>query len=115
MRHCLLPILLLLFSSAFSYALPTTLQFGTLNNSSILNDQNQRDRKLSSEEVQRRGIDEMVNRVMANIRGINFKAMARSDIFETSYGFRWKMFNLHTGQIIAIRVNKNFKLLKIIK
>ena len=114
MKHCLLlSTLLLVFTSNFTHAL--TASDIMHDNLLSLYTQNQRDRKLSDEEVQQRGIDMMVNQVMANIDGINFKAMAGSDIFETTYGFRWKMFNLQTGKMIAIKVNKDFKLLDVIK
>ncbi|WP_378172032.1 hypothetical protein [Aquimarina sp. SS2-1] len=72
---------------------------------------NQIDRKLSDEEVQRRGLDILAAEVIERIDEIDLRKMARSAIFETSYGFRWKMINLHTGNIIIIKVDKNFKLI----
>ncbi|WP_299211699.1 hypothetical protein [uncultured Aquimarina sp.] len=73
--------------------------------------QNQIDRKLSDEEVQKRGLDVLAAEVIEQIDEIDLRKMARSAIFETSYGFRWKMINLHTGNIIIIKVNKEFKLI----
>ncbi len=74
-------------------------------------DQNQIDRKLSPEEVKQRGIDLLVNQIVEQIDEIDLRKMARSAIFETSYGFRWKMVNLHTSKKIIIRVDKDFKLI----
>ncbi|MHA7057674.1 hypothetical protein ACWGOQ_0010675 [Aquimarina sp. M1] len=73
--------------------------------------QNQTDRKLSDEEVQRRGLDILATEVIERIDEIDIRKMARSAIFETTYGFRWKMINLHTGNIIIIKVDKDFKLI----
>lgn len=73
--------------------------------------QNDKDRELTQEEVKRRGIGLLVTKVIDNIEEINLKNMARSSIFETSYGFRWKMFNLKTGKILIIKVDKDFKLI----
>ncbi|MFD2561416.1 hypothetical protein [Aquimarina rubra] len=73
--------------------------------------QNQIDRKLSDEEVERRGLDILAAEVIERIDEIDLRKMARSAIFETSYGFRWKMINLHTGNIIIVKVNKDFKLI----
>ncbi len=73
--------------------------------------QSQRDRKLSAEEVKQRGLDLMVNEIIADIDGIDLRKMARSSIFETSYGFRWKMVNLHTGKVIIVKVDKDFNLI----
>ncbi len=72
---------------------------------------NQIDRKLPDEEVKRRGFDVLAAEIIEQIDEIDLRKMARSDIFETSYGFRWKMINLHTGNIIIIKVDKNFKLI----
>ena len=74
-------------------------------------DQNPRDRKLSTEEVKQRGIDLMANQIIENIDEIDLRKTARSAIFETSYGFRWKMVNLHTGKVVIIKVDKSFKLI----
>ncbi|MFL1897236.1 hypothetical protein ACJRPK_16150 [Aquimarina sp. 2-A2] len=116
MKHCLLlSTLFLVLTSIFTNADAYTASNSVCDYPLTHHIQNPRDRKLSDEEVQQRGIDMMVNQVMANIDGIDFKAMARSDIFETTYGFRWKMFNLQTGKMIAIKVNKDFKLLDVIK
>ncbi|WP_299248169.1 hypothetical protein [uncultured Aquimarina sp.] len=73
--------------------------------------QNQIDRKLTDEEVQKRGLDILAAEVIEKIDEIDLRKTARSAIFETSYGFRWKMINLHTGNIIIIKVNKEFKLI----
>ncbi|MDH7447148.1 hypothetical protein [Aquimarina sp. 2201CG14-23] len=73
--------------------------------------QNTTDRKLSDEEVQKRGLDILATEVIEKIDEIDLRKMARSAIFETSYGFRWKMINLHTGNIIIVKVNKDFKLI----
>ncbi|AXT50575.1 hypothetical protein D1818_06920 [Aquimarina sp. BL5] len=72
---------------------------------------NQIDRKLTDEEVQKRGLDVLAAEVIEKIDEIDLRKTARSAIFETSYGFRWKMINLHTGNIIIIKVNKEFKLI----
>lgn len=71
----------------------------------------QKDRKLSDEEVKQRGLDVLATEVIEKIDEIDLRKMARSAIFETSYGFRWKMINLHTGKIIIVKVNKDFKLI----
>jgi hypothetical protein len=73
--------------------------------------QNPRDRKLSTEEVKTRGLDLLANQVVENIDEIDLRKTARSAIFETSYGFRWKMVNLHTSKIIIVKVDKNFNLI----
>ncbi|SEL42413.1 hypothetical protein SAMN04487910_2414 [Aquimarina amphilecti] len=73
--------------------------------------QNQIDRKLSEEEEKKRGLDLLATEIIEQIDEIDLRKMARSAIFETSYGFRWKMVNLHTGNIIIIKVDKNFKLI----
>ncbi|TSE11207.1 MULTISPECIES: hypothetical protein [Aquimarina] len=73
--------------------------------------QNPRDRKLSAEEVKQRGLDLLANQIIENIDKIDLRKTARSAIFETSYGFRWKMVNLHTGKIFIIKVNKDFRLI----
>ncbi len=73
--------------------------------------ENDKDRKLSKEEVKERGLDILANQTIENIDKIDLRKMARSSIFETTYGFRWKMFNLKTGNIIIIKVDKNFKLI----
>ncbi|WP_299443037.1 hypothetical protein [uncultured Aquimarina sp.] len=73
--------------------------------------QNPTDRKLSDEEVQKRGLDILAAEVIEKIDEIDLRKMARSAIFETSYGFRWKMINLHTGNMIIVKVNKDFKLI----
>ncbi len=73
--------------------------------------QNPRDRKLSAQEEKQRGIDLLAGQIIENIDGVDLKKMARSAIFETSYGFRWKMVNLHTGKKIIIKVDKDFKLI----
>ncbi len=80
---------------------------------SIHSFQTPKDRKLSTQEVQSRGIDLMVTEIINNHNKIDLNKMARSSIFETSYGFRWKMVNLHTGKIIIIKVNKDFEVLSI--
>ena len=73
--------------------------------------QNQIDRKLSEDEEKKRGLDLLATEIIEQIDEIDLRKMARSAIFETSYGFRWKMVNLHTGNIIIIKVDKNFKLI----
>ncbi|MBP2832989.1 hypothetical protein J8281_12400 [Aquimarina sp. U1-2] len=73
--------------------------------------QNPRDRKLSPEEVQQRGIDLQVNQIVEEMDDIDLRKMARSAIFETSYGFRWKMVNLSTSKKIIIKVDKDFNLI----
>jgi len=71
----------------------------------------QHERKLSTEEVKQRGIDLLVNEILEQLEDIDLKKMARSAIFETPYGFRWKMVNLHTGKKIIIKVDKDFKII----
>ncbi len=73
--------------------------------------QNPTDRKLSTEEVKERGLDLLANQIIENLDEVDLRKMARSAIFETTYGFRWKMINLHTGKKIIIKVNKDFKLI----
>ncbi|WP_103070411.1 hypothetical protein [Aquimarina sediminis] len=73
--------------------------------------QNPRDRKLSTEEVKRRGLDLLANEIVENLDEIDLRKMARSAIFETSYGFRWKMVNLSTSKIIIVKVDKDFNLI----
>ncbi len=107
MKNYILP--LLLFSIYLLY--PNTLIENHKYSINIDQSQNPKDRKLSVEEVKQRGIDLMVNHVIENIEEIDLKKMARSAIFETSYGFRWKMVNLHTGKKIIIKVDKDFKLI----
>ncbi len=107
MKNYILP--LLLFSIYLVYPITTIENHRFLIR--IDQNQNPKDRKLSVEEVKQRGIDLMVNNILENIDEIDIRKMARSAIFETSYGFRWKMVNLHTGKKIIIKVNKDFKLI----
>ncbi|MCK8522918.1 hypothetical protein M0D21_15175 [Aquimarina sp. D1M17] len=98
---------LIFFSSFFMYpSIPYEIHFET-----EYQNQNPRDRKLSPEEVKQRGIDLLANEIVENIDQIDLRQTARSSIFETSYGFRWKMVNLHTGMVIIIKVDKDFKLI----
>ncbi|AXT54272.1 hypothetical protein J8L88_15120 [Aquimarina sp. MMG015] len=99
-------LFLLLFTFGLLY--PNNL-FITSNSSMII--QNQIDRKLSEDEEKKRGLDLLATEIIEQIDEIDLRKMARSAIFETSYGFRWKMVNLHTGNIIIIKVDKNFKLI----
>jgi len=69
------------------------------------------DRKLSDDEVKQRGLDLLATEIIEQIKEIDLRKMARSAIFETSYGFRWKMINLQTGNIIIMKVNKDFELI----
>ncbi len=87
----------------------------TQNQNSIQIDQTQnpRDRKLSAAEVKQRGIDLLANQIMENIDEINLRKIARSAIYETSYGFRWKVVHLPTSRIIIVKVNKDFKLISV--
>ncbi|QKX06227.1 hypothetical protein HN014_15355 [Aquimarina sp. TRL1] len=73
----------------------------------------QEERKLSPEEEKARGLDVMANQIVENIEEIDLRKVARSPIFETSYGFRWKMFNVKTGHFYTIKVNKNFALISV--
>lgn len=100
-------LLLLVFSSFFVY--PNVFE----KQSTLISvfDQNPKDRKLSTEEVKQRGIDLLANQIIENIDEVDLRKTARSAIFETSYGFRWKMVNLSTGKIFIIKVDKNFKLI----
>ncbi len=106
MKKYILP--LLIFSSFFLYP---NIFITHHTSTSIETIQNPRDRKLSPEEVQERGIDLLANEIVGNIDAIDLRKMARSAIFETSYGFRWKMVNLHTGKVIIVKVDKDFKLI----
>ncbi|WP_062058793.1 hypothetical protein [Aquimarina longa] len=102
-------LLFLLFSTFFAYSI-INIQDST-NTFIIEYNQNPRDRKLSTQEVKERGFDLLANQIVENIDEIDLRKMARSAIFETSYGFRWKMVNLQTGKIIILKVDKNFKLI----
>ncbi len=102
-------LLLLLFSFSFLYSnVALENQYSTTNYDQS---QNPRDRKLSTDEVKQRGIDLLVNEIVEQIDEIDLRKMARSAIFETSYGFRWKMVNLHTGKKIIIKVDKDFNVI----
>ena len=103
-------ILFLLFLSSIVLYPNTYLDYSPISESEDYT-QNPRDRKLSSQEEKQRGIDLLANEIIENIDGVDLRKMARSAIFETSYGFRWKMVNLHTGQKIIIKVDKDFKLI----
>lgn len=100
--------ILLLMLVSFWVLHPYELEITQTRISPILD---QTDRKLSDEEVQKRGLDLLATEIIEKIDTIDLKKTARSAIFETSYGFRWKMINLHTGNIIIIKVNKNFELI----
>ncbi|GAA4276196.1 hypothetical protein [Aquimarina mytili] len=106
MKNYILPLLLILciqlYPNAFEYQ-------SSLSSSDVI--QNPRERKLSPQEEKQRGIDLLANQIIENIDGVDLRKMARSAIFETSYGFRWKMVNLHTGKKIIIKVDKNFRLI----
>ncbi|WP_108869947.1 hypothetical protein [Aquimarina aquimarini] len=105
MKNCYV-LFLLVFLSSITYS-NIIYEVGTPST----NNQTPKDRKLSAEEVQQRGFDLLANEIIENINEIDLRKTARSAIFETSYGFRWKMVNLHTGKIIIIKVDKNFKLI----
>ncbi len=107
MKNCVLTVLLFSVSLLYSSIDIGNLHFITSSDQA----QNPRERKLSPEEVQQRGIDLLVNEIVEQIDAIDLRKMARSAIFETSYGFRWKMVNLHTGKKIIIKVDKDFKLI----
>ena len=96
-------VLLLLFLSSISLNASPTLQTETL----------QQEKKLTEQEVKQRGIDHMVGNILDEIDEIDIRKMARSDIFETPYGFRWKMVNLHTGKVLIVKVDKNFRLISV--
>jgi len=103
----------ILFFLLFSYTLlyPNIFVNDWQKTKSLDLSQNPRDRKLSPQEEKQRGIDLIAGQIIENIDGIDLRKMARSAIFETSYGFRWKMVNLHTGQKIIIKVDKDFNLI----
>ncbi len=108
MKNYILPILLFFFYLAY----PNTMILDHHGHTSVLEQyQNPKDRKLTVEEVNTRGINLLVNEIVEHIDEIDLRKMARSAIFETSYGFRWKMVNLHTGKKIIIKVDKDFKLI----
>lgn len=73
----------------------------------------QQEKRLTDKEIKDRGIDLMVNNILEEIDEIDIRKMARSDIFETPYGFRWKMVNLHTGKVLIVKVDKNFRLIAV--
>lgn len=98
----------LLFSCGFSY--PETI-LNIKSNPDLI--QNPVDRRLSEEEVLKRGLGLLATDVIEKIDEIDLRKMARSSIFETSYGFRWKMINVKTGKIILVKVNKNFRLISV--
>ncbi len=106
MKHYILYALVL--SCWFSY--PKTFVNLTDNPNFI---QNTIDRRLSEEEVLKRGLGLLATEVIEKIDEIDLRKMARSSIFETSYGFRWKMINVKTGKIIIVKVNKNFELISV--
>ena len=76
----------------------------------ILND---KERKLTEDEVKERGIDILIGELLETADQEVLKKMARSSIFETNYGFRWKMINTISGEIVIIKVDKNFKLIEL--
>lgn len=75
----------------------------------VLNDE----RKLSEDEVKERGLDLLVAELLETTNQEVLKKMARSSIFETNYGFRWKMINTISGEIVIIKVDQNFKLIEL--
>ncbi len=70
-----------------------------------------KDRKLTNEEVEQRGINLKVNDVIRNLKKGDIRSYARSPIYETVNGFKWKLINVKTGKSIAIEVNKDFKII----
>ncbi len=72
-----------------------------------------KDIKLSEDEIRERGIDLRIKELMKSIKNINMYIMARSFVFETSYGFRWKLLNLKTNDDVTIKVTKDFELISI--
>ena len=104
---------ILSFLSIFSvYTVSANPTFNIVSLSSIESTiQNPKDRKLSTEEVKQRGLDLLATQIAVNLDDVDLRKMARSAIFETSYGFRWKMVNLHNGQKIIIKVDKDFNLI----
>lgn len=107
MKHFLLFLLLVFPIMASPYSAPDFLK----NSTSEF--QNAKDRKLSDQEVKERGIDLLVNGIVESIDTIDLRKMARSSIFETSYGFRWKMINLSTSQVLIVKVDKDFNLISV--
>ena len=73
----------------------------------------QLERKLTEIEVKKRGFDLLVTKTVKKAEDINLKEMARSAIFETSYGFRWKMINTVSSKIVIFKVDKKFHLISI--
>ncbi len=73
------------------------------------------ERKLSVKEIKQRGIDLKTNKLIESIDKIEIRKMARTFIFETSYGYYLKLFNTKSNEFISIRVNKVFKLISIKK
>ena len=73
----------------------------------------QKERKLTEDEVKERGLDLQVAELLETADQEVLKKMARSSIFETKYGFRWKMINTISGEIVIIKVDKKFKLIEL--
>ncbi len=103
MKHYLPCFLILFYSLTYAHTtiIPITSQ----------TTQNTIDRKLSEKEVKQRGLDLLATEIIEQINEVDLRKMARSSIFETSYGFRWKMVNVQNGTIIIVKVNKDFKLI----
>lgn len=104
----LVPLFILLFTTILSYSYKTN----TYSNDLIYQFE-QIERKLNESEVKERGIDILVTEVIDTIDEIDLKKMARSSIFETSYGFRWKMYNVQTGKVVIIKVDNDFQLISV--
>ncbi len=71
-----------------------------------------KERKLSNEEIKQRGIDVRVKKVIKYLNNGDSRSYARSPIYETPKGYKWKIINVKTGKFIAVEVDKNFKIIR---
>lgn len=98
------------------YLLLILLSFSTLySQDSDLNQQEPAKRQLSIEEIKERGFHMRIANVINQIDEIDLRKMARSPIFETSYGFTWKMYNLSNNKRLVVKVDKDFNLISVNK
>ncbi|RZS93407.1 hypothetical protein EV197_1985 [Aquimarina brevivitae] len=102
MKHYVISLLALVLASTFN---------AEAKNVDPLWDQHEK--KLSQEEIKEKGIDVMIHNIVAQIDDIDIRKMARSDIFETPFGYRWKMVNLHTGKVLIVKVDQDFNLISV--
>ncbi|TPN85132.1 hypothetical protein [Aquimarina algicola] len=108
MKHYILYTIVLLLTTFQSYSF---IEVNKVQNTFSDHIQDSKERKLTTDEVRERGLDLLANEITENLDGIDLRKSARSAIFETPYGFRWKMVNLHTGKTMIIKVDKDFNLI----